>query len=207
MRLILPKIYPIIDTTYVLPSDVNKVALSLIKGGAGIIQLRSKNLNPKETYETANNLRELLIKEQVTFIINDRPDIAKICESDGIHIGQEDLPIEVVRKILGPEKIIGMSTHNIKEAEKAQAEGADYISLGPIFVTKTKKNAREVRGLKLLKEITSKIDIPLVAIGGINEENLKDVLKNGALSCAVISDILLADNIEEKIKKLIEISK
>ncbi len=152
----------------------------------------------KDIYKEAAAIREYTKKRGVTFIVNDYIDIALAVDADGVHLGQDDMPIEEVRKIMGRRKILGVSTHNLKQAIQAENSGADYIGFGPIFHTGT-KDAGRPRGLKKLEKIRSHIGIPIVAIGGIAIENVGDVLHAGADACAVISGILsgkIRDNVK-----------
>lgn len=169
----------------------------VLKAGIKWIQYREKDKSCREIYEEAVKVRRLTKEFNATFIVNDHADIALAVNADGVHLGQEDLPLKKARKILGRKKIIGISTHSIEQAIAAEAEGADYIGLGPIFHTKT-KDAGEPKGITMLKEIKESVKIPVVAIGGINIENLKSVLNSGADAVAVASGILkgnISDNI------------
>ena len=176
-----------------------------INAGIRTIQLREKNMTKKELYKKALSIRKFTLKHRATFIINDYVDIALAVDADGVHLGQEDMPIKEARKLLGENKIIGISTHSLKQAVDAQRAGADYIGFGPIFKTTTKK-AREPKGTKSLIEIKKHIKIPVVAIGGITIGNVSDVLKNGAYAVAVATGILSGD-IESNTKKFLAVIK
>lgn len=191
-------LYAIADTTYARPRAIGKTAEALIKGGARVIQLRAKDLPGGEMLKAAAALRSLTIKTGAVFIVNDRIDIAVISGADGVHLGQDDIPIEDCRRLLGSSVIIGISTRNLMEAKRAEASGADYISFGPIFPTKTKKDASTPKGLQGLREIAGKISLPITAIGGITGENVETVLRAGADAAAIISDILTAPDISAK---------
>lgn len=177
-----------------------KIVKEAIKGGADTIQLRDKNSSDKKLFQEAKKIRALTGKKNVLFIVNDNIDVALASDADGVHLGKDDLPVKKARKILGEDKIIGMSCDNVKEAVKAEKEGADYISLGPIFPTTTKKDIPSPLGTKVIKEAKKKVSIPIVAIGGINEGNMKKVLKAGADSIAVISAVLQNGDISSKVK-------
>ncbi|MCM8787549.1 MAG: thiamine phosphate synthase [Candidatus Omnitrophica bacterium] len=177
--------YFILDASFV-KRDIFKLTKKAIETGIKIVQYRNKIDSTKKTYNDALILRKIC--KNVFFIINDRIDIALAVGADGIHIGQYDLPINIARKILGKDKIIGLSTHSIKEAILAKKSGADYISVGPIFKTSTKPNLTPI-GIDLLKKIKSRVDIPIVAIGGINLDNVKEVLACGVGSFCAISAI------------------
>jgi len=172
-----------------------------ILGGADIIQLREKNKSKKELLEMAYQLKELCSKHQVPFIVNDHIDIALAVDADGIHLGQDDLPLSEARKILGPDKIIGISTHAIEEAIEAEKNGADYIGVGPVYETKSKVDVVDPVGLSYVREVVEKTNIPFVAIGGIKLHNLADVLDAGAKRICVISAIVGAEDVQETAKK------
>lgn len=166
-----------------------------------IIQYRDKESEKDTIIKNASSLGKLFLDTKTIFIINDYLDIAKIVGSDGIHLGQYDISIEIARRILGKDKIIGVSCHNLREAQKAQSEGADYISIGPIFSTPTKPEYKAV-GLDLIKKIKEKICIPVFAIGAINENNLTKVISQGIKRIAVCRAICKAKDIPLAIKKL-----
>lgn len=189
-QLKLPPLYPIIDSGFVKPEDVAKAAEEILKGGATIIQLRGKNISTKDFISMAKTVKTVTEAFNATFIINDRVDVAMVVGAEGVHLGQDDLPIKQARKLLGEEKIIGVSTHGVEEVTRAAQDGADYVGFGPIYETSTKSDTHDIQGLDKLKEIRKATDLPLVAIGGINRDNIGDVLSCGADSCAVISDIL-----------------
>lgn len=153
-------------------------------------------------YQECEEIRKLTREYGATFIINDHVDLALAVEADGVHIGQEDLPIEVVRSLAGDELLIGVSTHSPEEAEDAVRRGADYIAIGPIFRTTTKENAGEPVGLEYLEYVAKNVDIPLVAIGGITEENILDVYRAGARCISLVSEIVGAEDIGAKIASL-----
>ncbi|MGL4366444.1 MAG: thiamine phosphate synthase [Cetobacterium sp.] len=179
----------------------------LLKGGAKIIQYREKKRDLKLLLEEAKALRELTLKYNATFIVNDYLDIALLSEADGIHIGQDDLPIKDVRKILGENKIIGISTHNPQEAQQAIIDGADYIGVGPIFYTETKEDVCAPVTLEYLDFVNKNIKLPYVAIGGIKENNIDKVLALGAKSICLVSELVGADNTLETTKRINNIIK
>ncbi len=190
-------IYLITDTNISGLSHVQTVRLA-VAAGIRTIQIREKSLTKKEIYNEALAIRGHTKKYGVTFIVNDYVDIALAVDADGVHLGQDDMPVEEARKIMGKRKIIGVSTHNLKQAIHAENSGADYIGFGPMFRTGT-KDAGKPRGLKNLEKIRKHIRIPIVAIGGIARENVSDVLSAGADACAVISGIL-SGNIKNNVK-------
>lgn len=179
----------------------------LLKGGAKIIQYREKKRDLKLLLEEAKALRELTLKYNAIFIVNDYLDIALLSEADGIHIGQNDLPIKDVRKILGENKIIGISTHNPQEAQQAIIDGADYIGVGPIFYTETKEDVCAPVTLEYLDFVNKNIKLPYVAIGGIKENNIDKVLEMGAKSICLVSELVGADNTLETTKRINDIIK
>ncbi len=170
----------------------SQIIRQAIAAGIRTIQLREKQLSKKELYREALSMRSLTLKHKMTFIVNDYIDIALAADADGVHLGQDDMPIKEARKIMGKEKIIGISTHSLKQAISAVEAGADYIGFGPMFQTST-KDAGSPKGLKILKEIRKHIKIPIVAIGGIKPENVSSVLEAGADAVAVMSAILKGD--------------
>lgn len=174
---------------------LNAVAASL-KGGVQILQLREKNASASRMIELGKKLRELCSIYGVLFIMNDRVDIAKIVEADGVHLGQDDVDIYSAREILGLSAIIGISTHSPEQAVKAQKEGADYIGIGPVFETATKPD-RQVVGLDFVSWASNNLEIPFFATGGINLDNLQEVLNSGASSVAVDRAIINNKNPEQ----------
>ena len=181
--------------------DPVEVVAAQVRGGADVIQLREKEMSNKSRLELGHKLRELTRREGVLFIVNDDIDLALILEADGVHLGQEDIPIQFARTLL-KDKIIGFSTHSFKQVNEAVASGADYVGVGPIFETATKEKREPTVGLKLLSEIRDNCPIPYVAIGGIGQNNIKSLVEVGCPRAAVISDILLASDIEAHCKRL-----
>lgn len=178
-----------------------EVIKSAIDGGADVVQLRDKDAGVRELVQVGNEIRLLTHRRHVDFIVNDRVDIALATDADGVHLGQDDLPLSLARKIIGKEKIIGVSTHSLDEAIQAEADGADYIAVGPVFATPTKPDYKPV-GLELIRQVRMRIKIPFVVIGGIDENNIKDVVKAGATRVAVVRAVVGSDNITEATKRL-----
>jgi len=172
-----------------------------IRGGADVIQLREKGLSKRERLEFGLKVRSLTREHNVLFIVNDDVDLAIILDADGVHLGQDDIPIQHARPLMG-DKIIGVSTHSLRQVEQAVRQGADYIGFGPIFDTSTKKDRETIVGLGLLARLRDICPIPYVSIGGITKENLPSVINAGCNRVAIISDILLAENIEERCKEI-----
>jgi thiamine-phosphate diphosphorylase len=169
-----------------------EVAEAAIAGGATVVQYRDKTSTSRAMYEYALRLRELTTKRNVMFIVNDRVDIALAVKANGVHLGQDDMAIGVAREIMGNEYIIGISATCFEEAIEAADKGADYVGVGPIFLTGSKDDASEPIGLDELKRVRKALSIPIVAIGGISIDNSESVVKAGADGIAVISAIASA---------------
>lgn len=205
MEIKLPKIYPITDERISGITTSDQVE-RLIAGGATFIQLREKHAASSHFYESAAKAIAIARSKGVRIIINDRVDIALALKADGVHLGQDDLPCEQARRILGEYAIIGLSTHTPEQAKTAVNLPLDYIAIGPIFQTSTKAEPDKVVGLKGLSKIRSLIgDFPLVAIGGITASNVQQVLEAGADSAAMISDLISdAGQITEKLRTILD---
>lgn len=158
-------------------------------GGADTIQFRQKPGSTRAMIEAAQRMRRLCEKEGVTFIVNDRIDVAMAVKAHGVHLGQDDFPIPLAREILGPKVVIGGSAATMDEARICLAEGADYIGFGPVFPTASKDDAGPVSGLEILEEVVRAIPLPVIAIGGVSAENTGDVMRAGAHGIAVISAV------------------
>lgn len=180
---------------------LKEIVTIVLSSGARCIQYREKDKSRRDIYREALILRKLTNEFGAVFIVNDYTDIALAVNADGVHLGQKDLPLKEARKILGKEKIMGVSTHNIDEAIAAEAGGADYIGFGPVFHTAT-KDAGKPKGIAMLKEIKKHVKIPVVAIGGINAGNLESVLKSGVDAVAVSSAIIQGDIADNAIRFL-----
>jgi thiamine-phosphate pyrophosphorylase len=163
-----------------------------LKAGVSTVQIREKHLEDKELYNFSKQARAITNKYKALLIIDDRPDIAKLVCADGVHIGQEDLSVEQVRSIIGAKGIVGKSTHSIEQALQAEQEGADYIGVGPVYPTNSKKGVCASVGVSLVREVAERISIPFVAIGGIKHNNIRPVIEAGAKSIAVITGIVSA---------------
>ncbi len=198
------KMYLISDRDILKGRDLLVSLEEAILGGVSVIQLREKDSSSLEFYEMAIRVKKLTKKYDIPLIINDRLDIALAVDADGVHLGQSDLPARVARELLGQDKILGVSTANVEEAEQAVKDGADYIGVGALFPTKTKSNTRCVT-LEELTNIKNKIDIPVVAIGGINEKNIHFLKKTKIDGCAVVSAILGKKDIKQATKDLLNI--
>jgi len=196
-------IYGITAEEYSRGRNNIEVARMMIRGGVSIIQYREKeNKSIREKYLECLKIRKITERANVLFIVNDFLDIACAVDADGVHIGQNDFPLPVARRLIGEEKIIGISTHSPEQAKKALKEGADYIGVGPIFKTSTKRDVVPPVGLEYLEYVRKNIHLPFVAIGGIKEENIEEVLMRGARLVALVTEIVGADDIIGKIKRL-----
>lgn len=186
----LPRVYPLTDARLSGLSHADQVA-QLTLGGASLIQLREKQLSPAALFTEARAAFEVAEKAGARLIINDRADIALAVGAHGVHLGQDDLPPEAARRLLGPEAVIGFSTHRVEQARKALAEPVDYIAIGPIFGTATKTDTFPVVGLEGVRAVRRVVgNLPLVAIGGISHTNAHEVIEAGADCVAVISALL-----------------
>jgi thiamine-phosphate pyrophosphorylase len=201
----LPPLYAILDPDQTRGRDPGAVLQALLVGGAKIIQLRAKTLSPRDFLELARAIKERIRQSDCLFIVNDRVDIALACGADGVHLGQDDLPLGAARKLM-PQKIIGISTHNEQQAREAERDSADYIGFGPMFGTTTKETGYAARGTDMLRLIRKAVKIPIVAIGGIKEDNVTQVWQAGADSAAIISDILAATHIDAKVARIVRLS-
>jgi len=180
-----------------------QVAEAAIVGGADVLQLRDKEASSGRLYRVALQLRKLTRDAKVPFIVNDRLDIALAADADGVHVGQADLPASVVREIMGPGKILGVSVDTVEEAILAEKDGADYLGVGPVFEAReTKPDAGEPLGVDRIALIRRHCRLPIVAIGGINAENARKVREAGADAAAVISAIVAADDIAHAARRL-----
>ncbi len=195
-------LYAIIDTQVLKGRSPIEAANQAICGRAKTIQLRDKLQSKRELLPIAQQLKNLCAEHNVLFIVNDYLDLALATDADGLHLGQDDLPISVARKLLPLDKILGCSTTTADQAVAAESEGADYIAVGSMYPTISKETAKVV-GLERLHQISQVVNLPLVAIGGITNDNVAEVMAAGADSVAVISAILQAENIEEATRQIV----
>lgn len=179
------------DLCHGAPIDAARRA---IEGGADVIQMREKNLADRELLDLAREYRRLCTETGALFIVNDRPDLARLCEADGVHLGQDDLPAPEARKILLPYQLVGISTHHLEQARTAVADGADYIGVGPVYPTET-KGYKEGVGTEYVSQVAQKLDIPFVALGGITTGRAGDVARAGAPAVAVCSAVIAAEQV------------
>ena len=187
--------------------DVEKFLKTIeegIKGGVSVVQIREKTADTLDFYNLALKVKEITTKYNVPLIINDRVDVALAIDADGVHVGQSDMPCDVTRKLIGNDKILGVSAATIEEAQKAEVDGADYIGTGAVFPTATKDDAPKITK-KDLKEVVDSIDIPVVAIGGITLDNAHELKDTGIAGLSVVSAIMSAENPKKASEELLNI--
>lgn len=184
--------------------SLEEVTASALKGGAGCIQLRAKSLGKRPLLEAARNLRRLTEEAGATFIVNDHLDIALAVGADGVHLGQDDLPIAEARRLAGSALLIGASTHSLEQALQAEQEGAGYINVGPIFATQTKVGGSAPVGTDLIAQVKARVRTPQTCMGGIHHSNVREVILQGAERVAVVSAVVAADDIEQAARSLLD---
>ncbi|WP_338080641.1 thiamine phosphate synthase [Cohnella luojiensis] len=197
------KLYVITGESYHSSRDMLEVMEAALRGGADIVQLRDKKISKRELLEKARSLRDLTSRYGVPLIINDHPDVALAVNADGVHLGQDDLPLSVARSVLGPHRLIGISTHTIEQARVAERAGADYIGVGPVYPTGTKPGRQAVT-TSYVSQAAAEIQIPFVAIGGITTDNAEEVLKAGARRLCAVSAIVGSNDPEGVCRNLLE---
>ena len=195
------RLYVIVDRAAAGGRPLAELAVAAIRGGADVIQLRDKAASAADLLRAAQELVAITRPAGIPLIINDRPDIAHAVGASGVHLGQDDLPVQAARAILGPSRLIGKSTHSLEQARAAQAEGADYLGVGPVFATPTKPNYPQV-GLSLVQQVRGTITIPWVAIGGIEQDNVERVIQAGARCVAIVRAVCRADDPETAARRL-----
>lgn len=194
------KIYAILDLGYVPVENITGVATELCSGGADLLQLRAKNHTVDQIRQLATTVRPICTEHGIPFIINDYPHVAAMVNADGIHLGQDDGDLANARRDAGNCSLVGRSTHSIEQAEKAQAEGADYIGFGPLHATATKPG-RPAIGLQDIAEVHRRVSIPVYCIGGINMQNLAAVTAAGGKNAVIVSDLLQSHDISSYIQR------
>ncbi|HIU63924.1 MAG TPA: thiamine phosphate synthase [Candidatus Avacidaminococcus intestinavium] len=193
------RLYLVTDRDCLKGRDFLSVLESALAGGVTLVQLREKDAGGAFFLEQAILAKQLCDRYQVPLLINDRVDVALACNAAGVHLGQSDLPLKAARKLLGTSATIGISVHTITEALQAATDGADYLGVGAVFPTQTKTDATDCN-LQVLEEIVRKVKIPVVGIGGINQENYLSVLQTGAVGAAVVSAILAQDDVQKAVE-------
>ena len=201
-RLLKADLYGITAEEYSMGRNNIEVVSQMIKAGIKVIQYREKDKKMQEKYQECLALRKMTKEAGVTFIVNDHVDMALLVEADGVHLGQDDLPVNRVRELVGKDLIIGLSTHSPEQAQSAMKMGVDYIGVGPIFTTQTKKDVCAPVGLEYLDYVVKHIPLPFVAIGGIKEHNITEVTQRGAKCIALVTEIVGANDIGAKIRSL-----
>jgi thiamine-phosphate pyrophosphorylase len=191
----IPPLYPLLDVDLCRARGLDplRVLAAFLEGGGRFIQLRDKNPSSGERLRLADAAVALTRPAAARLIVNDRPDIARMCGADGVHVGQDDMPVEDARRVAGPGAIVGVSTHDEAQIAAAVQTSADYIAVGPIYGTATKDTGYSARGLALVRHAAAATERPIVAIGGITLERAPEVIAAGAASLAVISDLLRED--------------
>jgi thiamine-phosphate pyrophosphorylase len=190
------ELYAITDRKMLGDMSEIEAARLCYEGGADVVQLRMKDTDGGEMLRVAKGIQALANQYSKFFIVNDRIDIAILASADGVHLGQSDIPVSEARRLVGDEMIIGASVHNVEEAVKAVEDGADYLGVGSIFTTSTKADAKQGLGLDAIIDIKEAVDVPVVAIGGINRGNILDVMRAGADGAAVVSAIMAQKDIQ-----------
>ena len=203
-RLVLPRLYVILDRALLTVSET-ECALGLADAGVRLLQYRHKAASARELLETSRQLSTALISRGVTFIVNDRADVAMLSGASGVHVGQEDLSVEAARSVIGSGKLVGVSTHNLEQFQQAAKSSTDYIAVGPVFSTATKANPDPVVGTEFIRRVRTLTDKPIVAIGGITLDRAAEVIQAGADSVAVISDILRAPDPARRARQYIDL--
>jgi thiamine-phosphate pyrophosphorylase len=192
--IVLPRLYAVADGAF---GDPVRLAMDLLDGGASLVQIRHKAASSGTLIHEVDEVLKATPRH-ARIVVNDRPDVARLARAFGVHLGQEDLPPSLARTVLAEGQVIGYSTHNVSQALEAEGAPVDYIAVGPIFATSTKKDPAPVVGLERLREICSRVHKPVVAIGGITLDSARDVLDCGAASVAVIGDLLRHGNVAER---------
>jgi thiamine-phosphate pyrophosphorylase len=195
-------LYAIVDPEHCGARAPEAVAEAILEGGCAVLQLRAKSLGDAAHLALADRVARLCRMSGVPFVINDRPDIAVLVEADGVHVGQDDLPPSAVRSVVPDRMVVGVSTHDLDQATRAPLAGADYIGFGPVFATRSKAAADPVVGLEGLRAAVARVDVPVVAIGGITEANVAEVYATGARYVAVIGALSGAADIAAAARRL-----
>jgi thiamine-phosphate pyrophosphorylase len=202
-RLSKVNLYLIADKKICKDRRIEDVVLQAIEGGAQMVQYRDKDSSDRDFLETAATLQNICKKRKILFIVNDRVDIASYLKVDGVHLGQDDLPLKIARKILGSTKIIGISAENIEQAKLAEKHGADYVGIGPIFDTPT-KNIEKPIGLEIIRQAKKYLKTPFFPIGGINLGNIPQVIEAGSQRIAIGSAVICTNDVKAATKGLLE---
>ena len=195
-------LYGLTDDGLSLGRSATQVVAELLAANVRIIQYREKDKSGRDMLAECHVLRRMTKEANACFIVNDHVDIAILCKADGVHVGQDDIPVPEVRRLVGPEMIIGLSTHSPEQAEQAFLLGVDYIGVGPLFPTSTKKDVMAPVSLSYLDWIVANSNLPFVAIGGIKRHNVGQVWRHGARCAALVSELVGAENIVERVREV-----
>ena len=194
-----PFLYPVLDVASLGGRSVGATIAALARAGVRIVQLRAKEVEDRRLVDLAREARDATRSEGVLLIVNDRPDVARIVGADGVHVGQDDIGPRPIRALLGPDAIVGLSTHDLAQVVAAAGEPVDYVAIGPVFPTLTKVRPDPVVGVELLSRARSRLSLPLVAIGGITRENARAVVEAGADGVAVVSGLMAAPDLSSAV--------
>lgn len=196
----------VITDRYINPlQDHISIAKAAIDGGACAVQLRDKNATTRQLIDWAMTIRQMTAGTDTLFIINDRIDVAMACNADGVHLGDDDMPVEIARQLVGEGMLIGRSVDNVEQAIEAERMGVDYVSIGAVFPTATKPDAAQAVGIETVRAVKMAVNIPVVAIGGITHDNAASVIEAGADAIAVISAVAMSDEPLTAVKELVRI--
>lgn len=204
MPLVLPRLYVILDSA-LLTVPAQRCAQELAEAGVSLLQYRNKVASARDLLKTSRDLAARLVPLGVSFVVNDRPDVAVLAGATGVHVGQDDLAAGQARSVVGSGMWVGVSTHNLQQFHQATATSADYLAVGPVFATSSKANPDPVIGTDFIRRVRPLTDKPIVAIGGITLENAASLIDAGADSVAVISDILRAPNPAQRARQYLEL--
>lgn len=199
------RLYAIADGDQTGGRPLVRVVDAMLAGGVSVLQLRLKDRPAGEFLRTALTVRERTARAGCLFIVNDRLDIALAADADGVHLGQEDLPLEAARPLMGG-KLVGVSTHNLSQAEQAERGGADYIGFGPLFATRTKQTGYSSRGLPMLESVRRRVRIPIVAIGGVTADNAPEAWRRGADAAAMIGYLTRGDDVSARVRRVLDLT-
>ena len=196
-------VYLVTDAGLSRGRPAQEVVEAALRGGVTVVQYREKSAGTRAMIEEARELRKLCAAAGVPFIVNDRVDVALAVDADGVHVGQDDMPAALARRLIGDKKILGVSAGKAEEARRAVADGADYIGASPVFATPTKPDAPPAMGAEGLRRLAGAVSVPVVAIGGMNVENAQSIMAAGASGIAVVSAIVAADDVERAARAIL----
>ncbi len=200
-------LYVATDSQLVAEEALAEIVEAAILGGAGVIQYREKRADTRRMIKVARDLGRVCRRRGVVFLVNDRLDVALAVEADGVHLGQQDMPVALARHLLGPDKLIGVSVRNSRAMAEAEQEGADYLSLSPVFTTSTKPDHEAPLGLEGVRALAGASRLPVVAIGGINRTNVAEVIREGVQGVCVISAVLTAPDPERTAREIYRLAR